>query len=329
MQGGGSYGAGGAPEERPLPVAWSAQTGGADPLNEADLGVLSWKDAMLEHASPVGLPAAHVYHRSPEPAYFPEAEEVPETNRHLEIRTALYQSIKREVARVATVGSDQFVYWDPTTSKKRLAPDAFVRLGAPHRTFRTWKIWERGAPELGVEVVSDSDEAEPDWNEKLERYRAAGIREVVRFHPEDPEQPIRIWDAVDGDLVERAPGDPDLHACETLGLWWVVVKDRLIGPMLRLSRDRGGRDLLPTPDEAATEARKAAVAARKTAVEARKSAVEARKSAAEAQRAHQRLQADAGKAAAAARKTEERLQAEVDALRAELEKAKGKPRKRR
>jgi len=29
----------------------------------------------------------------------------------------------------------------------------------------------KDAVELGVEIVSDSDEAEPDWNEKLDRYR--------------------------------------------------------------------------------------------------------------------------------------------------------------
>jgi Uma2 family endonuclease len=192
--------------------------------------------------------------RPPEPVHFPEAEEGPETNRHLEIRTALYLILKREFAFTATIGSDQFVYWDPTTSKKRLAPDAFVRLGTPHHVFRTWKTWERGAPELGVEIVSDADEAEPDWNEKFERYRAAGIREVVRFHPEDLAQPIRIWDAVDGDLVARSPSDPDLLACETLGLWWVVVEHPSIGRMLRLSRDREDRDLLPTPEEAEARA---------------------------------------------------------------------------
>jgi Uma2 family endonuclease len=241
--------------------------------------------------STVRLPAgprkrlgAHVYRRPPEPVYFPEAEEVPETNRHLELRTALYLILKRELAHGATLGSDQFVYWDPTTSKKRLAPDAFVRLGAPHRTFRTWKTWVGGAPDLAVEIVSDSDEAEPDWNDKLERYRAAGIGEVVRFHPDDRERPIRIWDALDGDLVERAPGDPDLLACETLGLWWTVVQDPSLGPMLRLARDREGRDLLPTPDEAEAKAREAETQAR---------------------------EANKG------------LEAEIEALRAELAQAKG------
>ena len=257
---------------------------------------------------------AHVYHRAPAPVFFPEAEEVPETNRHLELRTALYLILKRELASVATLGSDQFVYWDPRTAKKRLAPDAFVRLGTPHRTFRSWKIWERGAPDLGVEVVSDADEAEPDWNEKLERYRAAGIREVVRFHPEDRQRPIRIWDAVDGDLVERSPDDPDLHTCETLGLWWVTVEDAAIGPMLRLARDREGHDLLPTPDEAEAKERAANAQLR----------AEARAAEAWAKEAEGRAQA-----AEASANEASGLRAELELLRAELKKAKGKPRKRR
>ncbi|WP_437585855.1 Uma2 family endonuclease [Sorangium sp. So ce1000] len=234
-------------------------------------------------AAPREQARAHVYSRPPEPVYFPESEEVPETNRHLELRTALYLILKRELSHTATLGSDQFVYWDPTTPKKRLAPDAFVRLGVPHWTFRTWKTWLHGAPDLAVEIVSESDEGEPDWEEKLMRYRAAGIREVVRFHPDDRGRPIRVWDAHDGDLVERAPDDPELRACEALGLWWTVVEDPSVGPMLRLARDRGGHDLLPTPDEAEAKAREA----------------------------------------------NRKLEAEVEALRAELAQAKGKPRTRR
>jgi hypothetical protein len=61
------------------------------------------------------------------------------------------------------------------------------------------------------------------------------------------------------------------------------VDDAQIGPMLRLSRDREGHDLLPTPDEAEAKAREA----------------------------------------------NGRLQAEVDALRAELARATGKPNQER
>jgi hypothetical protein len=66
-------------------------------------------------------PRRHVYRRAPDPVCFPASEEVPETNANYERRTALYQCLKREISATATIGSDQFVYRDPTTAKKRLA----------------------------------------------------------------------------------------------------------------------------------------------------------------------------------------------------------------
>jgi hypothetical protein len=244
----------------------------------------------------------HRYLRAPAPVYFPASEEVPETNENLERRLALYQSLKLELAASATIGSDQFVYWDPQTAKKRLAPDVFVRLDARHKPFRVWKVWERGAPNLGVEIISTADEGESDWDEKLARYRAAGVGEVVRFDAEDEERPLRVWDTITGDLVERSQDDPDLRRCESLDLWWVVVKHEAIGPMLRLARDPEGRELLPTPDEQAAKAREGEAKAREGEARARESE-------------------------AKAREENERLHAEMAALRAQLEGA--KPRKRR
>lgn len=190
------------------------------------------------------------YVRPPQPTHFPCSEEMPETNRHLELRTALYQILQHELAAHATIGSDQFVYYDPTTAKKKLAPDAFVKLGQPHSTYRVWKTWLRGAPDVAVEVISDSDEGDEDWAAKLERYRAAGIGEVVRFDPDDAQRPIRVWDNVDGDLVEREEPEGGLFECTKLGLFWVAVPHPMFVRMLRLARDRDGRDLLPTPAEA-------------------------------------------------------------------------------
>ena len=40
------------------------------------------------------------------------------------------------------------------------APDEFVRLGGPDEPFDTSKTWERGVPELCVEIASDSDARE-------------------------------------------------------------------------------------------------------------------------------------------------------------------------
>jgi hypothetical protein len=243
----------------------------------------------------------HRYRRAPEPVHFPVSEKRPVTKDHLERRAALYESVKRALAGEATIGADQFVYYDPTTPRKCLAPDFFVRLGAPDRTFEIWKTWERGAPELGVEIVSAFDARGPVWEEKLARYRAAGFGEVVAFDAKDQEAPIRVWDMVSGDLVERSEDDPDLRRCEALGLWWVVVKDPMHGPMLRLARDREGAKLLLTYREAEAKAHE----------EAREAAAKARE------------------AAAKAHEEKERLEAEVAALRSQLAGTRAKPRKRR
>jgi Uma2 family endonuclease len=204
-----------------------------------------------------------LYMRAPTPIHFPSEEpleeQVGETKRHLETRTALYLLLKDALSD-ATVGSEQFVYYDAGDPRRNLAPDVFVKLGARVDSFDTWKVWQRGAPDLAVEIVSAHDHRDATWDEKMERYQASGIAEVVRFDPDDDEQTVRIWDRVDDELLERAPESGDLRACLALGLWWVVVPSRF-GPMLRLARDRAGTDLLPTPDEERTRAKHAAALA--------------------------------------------------------------------
>ncbi|MBK8254056.1 MAG: Uma2 family endonuclease [Polyangiaceae bacterium] len=216
---------------------------------------------------------------------------MPETNRHMELRTALYQILKREFEHRATLGSDQFVYYDPTTAKKKLAPDAFVKLGPPHTPFRVWKTWHDGAPDVAVEVVSDSDEPEENWGAKLERYRACGVGEVVRFDPDSDDRPIRVWDHLDGDLVEREVPSDSCFECTALGLYWVVVPHPTLGKMLRVARDREGKKLLPTDREAelaeqqAKEAERQAKEAERQAKEAERQAKEAERQAKEAEMA--------------------------------------------
>jgi len=192
----------------------------------------------------------HRYLRPPEPLCFPVEAEMPETRRHMQQRTALFEIVRKAFGDRATVGSEQFVYWDPTDPKQCCAPDLFVRLGAPDAPFRNWKVWEQGAPQLVVEITSASDAADRPWEAKLEHFRRLGALEIVRFDPEDRERPLRIWDTVDGDLVERDPSDQSFARCDTLGLHFCMRQDDELGTMLRLARDPEGRDLLPTPDEA-------------------------------------------------------------------------------
>jgi Uma2 family endonuclease len=104
---------------------------------------------------------------------------------------------------------------------------------------------------VGVEIVSDSDASERAVGDKLERYRQAGVGEVVRFDPEDPAKPLRLWDLFDGDLVERDPSGPEALRCDALSLYWCVRPDEKLGPTLRLARDPAGSDLVLTQEEAA------------------------------------------------------------------------------
>ena len=168
---------------------------------------------------------------------------MPESKLHLEQRTALYLILKRELASRACIGSDQFVYWNAKDPRRCLAPDAFVKLGTRDEVFRSWKTWERGTPDLAVEILSEDE----DWDEKLDRYHELGVRELVSYDAD--REHLRVWDRLSEDLVERVV-DGRATPCLTLGFHWVIgqlASDRV----LRLARDAEGAILLPTPEEAA------------------------------------------------------------------------------
>lgn len=272
-----------------------------------------------------------LYVRAPRPIDFPSEEEVPETKRHLETRTTLYLLLKEAFAGTA-IGSEQFVYWDAGDPQRCLSPDVFVKTGSSALVFDTWKIWERGAPDLAVEIVSASDRRDADWAEKLERYQASGIRELVRFDAEAEPTTLRMWDRIDGELVERAASSPSLYECATLRLWWVTLPSEY-GLMLRLANDRAGKSLLPTPseerlrlaEELADERRARSLAehertlaqhARTLAEQKLQAEVEARSSAETARGAAETARGAAEAAREAAEADNERLRSELARLRA-------------
>jgi hypothetical protein len=191
--------------------------------------------------------------RPPIPLHFPTEERVPEGQLHWLLLVVLWESVHEALGDTSLVTSDQFLYWDPTNPRRCLAPDLAVRLGESFRPLQSWKTWEHGAPHVGVEIVSTWDKTDSTTEEKLERYRQAGIAEVVRFDPDekDTAQRLRFWDLVEGDMVERDPSDPEARRCDALGFYWCVVEGKDLGLTLRLARDKDGRDLLLTPTEKA------------------------------------------------------------------------------
>jgi Uma2 family endonuclease len=225
-------------------------------------------------SSGFGTQATRRYLRRPSPIDFPVAEEMPETSVHMRLRTALFLILERELRGRAFLGSDQFVYWDPTDPKACLAPDVLVRLGGPLELVPSFKVWLHGAPHLAVEVVSPIDARDKNLRAKLERYRRAAIAEVVIFDPDDNDEPLRLWDFFEGDLVERDRSDPAAFRCDALGAYWKLTTDEVLGPMLRVARDPEGTDLWLTPDEA-----------ERAAIETARADVEAARADAEAARA--------------------------------------------
>jgi hypothetical protein len=109
---------------------------------------------------------------------------------------------------------------------------------------RSWKVWERGVPDLCVEIDSPDDER--DWPRRFANYRALGVKELVRFDLEAPEGGrLRVWDRIDEDLVERVV-EGDRTPCLVLGLHWVVCANESGPPTLRLAEDPAGQKLVPT-----------------------------------------------------------------------------------
>jgi hypothetical protein len=189
------------------------------------------------------------YLRAPAPLHFPVEERVPESAEHQRLVATLWESVSQEFGDRALVTSDQFLYWDPTDPKKCLAPDLAVRMGTPAALLQSWKTWEHGAPHVGVEIVSDWDRAGQPLTDKLERYRQAGIAEVVRFDAGDPDRPLRMWDLLEGDLVERDLTAPDSRFCDALRCYWCVTPNAALGSTLRLAREANGGELLLTVAE--------------------------------------------------------------------------------
>ncbi|MBX3198830.1 MAG: Uma2 family endonuclease [Labilithrix sp.] len=240
-----------------------------------------------------------------------------QSGRHFLMCKALYEILRAAAGDAHTVSCDAFVYFDAANPERKLAPDGAVKLGVPQHTFDSWKTWERGAPELAFEILSPSDAPERwAFEEKLTRYRALGVIELVVFHADaEPGSRLRVWDRIDGDLVERAVTG-ERTPCLTLDAHLVVGPVDDLAACVRLAEDPEGRQPYPTEPEARAreaDARKKAEADRAREADARKKAeadrareADARKKA-EADRAHE---ADARQEAEARlREAEERLAA--------------------
>ncbi len=163
-----------------------------------------------------------------------------ESHRHKRLCELLYQILRAALGDEASVGADQFVYFDASSAQRKCSPDSFVKLAVPAESIEVWKTWEKGVPELCVEILSPSDDPgkSPTGDtkekltlpEKLRRFHTMGVKEIITFDVDAPAgSRIRAWDLIHGDLIERAV-ENERTRCFTLGSgahgeprWFVVA----------------------------------------------------------------------------------------------------------
>ncbi len=189
-------------------------------------------------------------------------------------RIALFLQVLRaliaEQGRIAYINSDLFVEWDPNDPRARVSPDVLLLEGQPADLQPSlWRTWEPGCdpPRFALEVVSDRSRAK-DYDESPGKYAALGVEEFAVFDPAaaGPDAPRG---SVLLQLYRRSPRGQFLRVdagggpveSQVLRAWLVVTDG---GGRLRLARDAGGTDLVPTPEEQrrAAESRAAAAEAR-------------------------------------------------------------------
>jgi Uma2 family endonuclease len=188
---------------------------------------------------------------------YPAEDDVAETLLHLLIRTMLMTLARKYLAsqgRRALVGSDQFVYWEPSNPHRAIAPDLYVVLGEdPKRSVRVWKTWQDGVPDLVVEVVSV--DRQKDYVMAPLRYEEVGVSELIVFDPHPGPGRIR-WQVYrrgeDGLCLHGKTDDHQVRSA-VLGCSLIQVDDADGTPRIRLVSARGS--MVPTHEEEAQQER--------------------------------------------------------------------------
>ncbi|MDE0349101.1 MAG: Uma2 family endonuclease [Gammaproteobacteria bacterium] len=168
---------------------------------------------------------------------------------------------------------DLFIYLEEGNPRNRVAPDAFVVLGAANRRRETYRLWEEpaGVPDFVLELVSPST-WRTDVGAKREKYAALGVREYWLHDPHGRHlQPALAGYLLDGSAYVPLPAIQTpagiAMRSDVLGL-----ELHLDGDDLRLFDPVSGEHI---PNFAESEAGRRIADAGSRAAEARGRAVEA------------------------------------------------------
>ena len=214
-----------------------------------------------------------------EPVDYPVAEQMPDSRTHSKTRRELEEGATRHLASRgvrAFASSDQFVYWvkgEPTISA---APDVYVVLGAdPELLPKIWKTWERGVPDLVIEVVSG--QRPKDYSGAPQKYGEMGVQELIVFDPQESRGRVRwqLFRRIDGGLLRVEAHDGDRVWSSILQAWLVLARHADGTATARVATGTLGEHLVPIDRELA-EARGQALEAKDAELEAKDAELEAK-----------------------------------------------------
>ena len=232
---------------------------------------------MAQPASPPSPLLACYDGASPPPSWYLDETPVPESTLHdqvlLLMRLLLLAWVTRE-NRFAYVAHNLALRWLRAQPKVGLDPDLALYEPAPPRVakLRSVRTWRPGhtAPKVALEVVSAKHPFK-DYATAPARYAASGTGELWVFDPllagpragGGPHR-LQVWARTGrGELARVYAGEGPCRS-PYLGAWLVVAE---AGQQLRLSDDRAGTKLWPTPEEAERAAKEAERAAKEAALD--------------------------------------------------------------
>jgi Uma2 family endonuclease len=194
---------------------------------------------------------------TPDPTFYPEEEQVPESTLHGEVAVLLQHLVARWLAERgerARVGRDQFIYWIQHHPRRAVAPDVYILPGVdPDASPGAWKVWESGiVPSLAIEIVGR--DVIKDYEIGPPRYDELGVRELIIYDPEhdasEERARFQVWRRQRGALVclERTNADRVKSAVLGAFLREVGVDG---GRRVRIGTGPRGESLFPSAEEAA------------------------------------------------------------------------------
>ena len=138
---------------------------------------------------PAAAPDDGLHRYRPVPPVFRDADGylledgMSQTDRHMSQTALWYHALKRRLPN-ATVCSDLPLHYRRGDTDATLVPDLFVALRTPRLEGRRfYKLWEHPAPDLVIEMLSESTSGN-DVGPKLATYERLGVREYWLFDPE-------------------------------------------------------------------------------------------------------------------------------------------------